>query len=137
MEQRGKVIAILQPRQGVSKSGTQWTSQEFVIETEGQYPKKMCFEVFGDKLEKFGPLLQQGNIINVGFDIDAREWQGRWFNSIRAWKIEKVAQYAANQSAFAQPQPQPAYAQQMVNQAPPAIQQVIQGAPPVQNDLPF
>ena len=90
MELSGKVIAVLEPRGGVSKTGNPWKVQEYVIETHDQYPRKMCFDVFGeDKINQFN--IQIGEEITVSFDIDAREWQGRWFNSIRAWKVERVA----------------------------------------------
>jgi hypothetical protein len=89
MDLTGKIIAILQPRGGISKSGNEWKTQEYVIETSEQYPKKMCFEVFGaDKIQQFN--IQQGEELTVSFDIDARQWQDRWFNSIRAWKVERV-----------------------------------------------
>ncbi len=90
MEFTGKIIAILQPRGGVSKSGNEWKSQEYVIEDHGQYPRRMCFDVFGaDKIEQFN--IQLGEELTVSFDIDARQWQDRWFNSIRAWKIERIS----------------------------------------------
>ena len=90
MELSGKVIAVLEPRGGVSKTGNPWKVQEYVIETHDQYPRKMCFDVFGeDKINQFN--IQIGEEITVSFDIDAREWQGRWFNSIRAWKVDRVA----------------------------------------------
>lgn len=89
MEFTGKIIAILPPRGGVSKAGNEWKVQEFVIEDHGQYPRKMCFEVFGnDKIEQFN--IQMNEELTVSFDIDARQWQDRWFNSIRAWKVERV-----------------------------------------------
>lgn len=90
MELAGKVIAVLQPKSGVGRnSGTEWKAQEYVIETHDQYPKKMCFEVFGsDRIAQFN--IQVGEELNVFFDIDARQWQDRWFNSIRAWKVERV-----------------------------------------------
>ena len=89
MELAGKVIAVLEPRGGVSKNGNNWKVQEYVIETHDQYPRRMCFDVFGeDKIQQFN--IQIGEELNVSFDIDAREWQGRWFNSIRAWKVERV-----------------------------------------------
>ena len=89
MELSGKVIAVLEPRGGVSKNGNEWKVQEYVIETHDQYPRRMCFDVFGaDKIQQFN--IQVGEELNVFFDIDAREWQGRWFNSIRAWKVERV-----------------------------------------------
>lgn len=90
MEFTGKIIAILQPKGGVSKStGNEWKVQEYVIENHDQYPRKMCFEVFGaDKIAQFN--IQMGEELTVSFDIDARQWQDRWFNSIRAWKVERV-----------------------------------------------
>lgn len=91
MEFSGKIIAILQPKSGVAKaSGNEWKAQEYVIENHDQYPKKMCFEVFGaDKIDQFA--IQMGEELNISFDIDARQWQDRWFNSVRVWKVERVA----------------------------------------------
>ena len=89
MELSGKVIAVLEPRGGVSKTGNAWKVQEYVIETHDQYPRKMCFDVFGeDKINQFN--IQIGEELTVHFDIDAREWQGRWFNIIRAWKVDRA-----------------------------------------------
>ena len=93
MELSGKVIAVLEPRGGVSKTGNAWKVQEYVIETHDQYPRKMCFDVFGeDKINQFN--IQVGEELTVHFDIDAREWQGRWFNSIRAWKVDRATMSA-------------------------------------------
>ena len=81
MELAGKVIAVLEPRGGVSKTGNEWKVQEYVIETHDQYPKKMCFDVFGaDKIAQFN--IQAGEELNVFFDVDAREWNGRWLSLI-------------------------------------------------------
>lgn len=86
MEITGKIIAVLPERSGVSASGNQWKSGSYVLDTMEQYPKRMCFDVFGaDKLQQFA--IKSGEIITVSFDIDAREYQGKWFNSIRAWKV--------------------------------------------------
>jgi hypothetical protein len=88
MELSGKVIAVLEPRGGVSKTGNAWKVQEYVIETHDQYPRKMCFDVFGeDKINQFN--IQVGEMVRVSFDIDAREYQGRWYNSIRAWNVDR------------------------------------------------
>lgn len=90
MEIQGKVIAVLPERSGVSARG-EWKSQTYVIETQEQYPKKMAFDVFGaDRIANFG--IQLGEVVNVSFDIDAHEYQGRYFNQIRAWNVTKVAQ---------------------------------------------
>ena len=86
----GKAIKSLQTRTGVSqRTGEQWQSREYVIETQEQYPKKICFEVFGiDKLKEFN--IRNNDLIKVHFDITAREYNGKWYNSIRAWKVEHV-----------------------------------------------
>lgn len=89
MEIEGKIIAVIPAREGVSSRGNQWKSQDYVIETHEQYPKKCCFNVFGaDKIQLFN--IQIGEELRVSFDIDAHEYQGRWFNSIRAWKVERI-----------------------------------------------
>ena len=99
MEIQGKVIAVLPERSGVSARG-EWKSQTYVIETQEQYPKKMAFDVFGaDRLAQFN--IQSGEELLVSFDIDAHEYQGRWFNSIRAWNVTKVSQQAMASSANA------------------------------------
>ena len=102
----GKVIAALPARSGVAKtSGNSWMAQQYVIETLEQYPRKICFDVFGeDKIKEFN--ICPGEIIDAYFDIDAHQWQDKWFNSIRAWKIERVGAAApAPQMVAAAPQP--------------------------------
>lgn len=91
MEITGKIIAVLPARSGTSaRTGAEWKVQEYVLETQEQYPRKMCFDVFGsDKIDQFA--IQLGETLTVSFDVDAREYQGRWYNSIRAWKIERAA----------------------------------------------
>lgn len=94
MEIQGKVTNILPMRSGVSARG-EWESQEFVITTEEQYPKIVCFQVFGeDKINSFA--LQIGEAVKVSFDISAHEYQGRFFNSVNAWKVEKLMPIAQN-----------------------------------------
>ena len=87
MDLTGKVIAILQANSGVSaRTGNPWMSQEYVIEVPGQYPRKMLFRIFGeDRIKQFN--IQPGEEITVQFDIDAHEYNGRWFNEIRAYNI--------------------------------------------------
>ena len=89
MEIQGKVIAVLEPKSGVGKAtGNAWMAQEYVIETHEQYPKKLCFEVFGeDKIRQFN--IQLGEELTVYFDINANEWQGRYYNRIRAWRVDR------------------------------------------------
>ena len=103
MEIIGKAIAALPVKNGVSKkTGEQWQYREYVIETQEQFPKKMCFEVFGtEKLKEFN--IRNNDLIKVYFDITAREYNGKWYNSIRAWKVEHVNQDAPAVGATATP----------------------------------
>ena len=88
MDLQGKVIAALNVRTGTSARG-EWKAQDFVIETHESYPRKMAFTVFGeDRLQRFN--IQIGQEVNVSFDIDAHEYQGRWFNSIRAFDVRQI-----------------------------------------------
>ena len=93
MELQGRVIAVLEPSEGTSARGP-WKSQEYVIETHDQYPRKMVFNIFGaDRIDQFA--IKAGEEIIVSFDIDAHEYNGRWFNNIRAWNIQRVDAAAA------------------------------------------
>ena len=94
MELQGKVIAALPERSGVRARG-EWKSQEFVIEyQEGQYPRHLVFTVFGaDRLQRFN--IQIGQTVLVAFDVDAHEWNGRWFTDIRAFDVRQVDPNAA------------------------------------------
>lgn len=106
MEITGKIIAVLPANSGVSaRTGNPWMSQEFVIETHDQYPRKCCFRVFGEeKLKQFN--IQSGEDLTVSFDIDAHEYNGRWFNNISAWGVSRNVQPAPGQMPTAQPIPQ-------------------------------
>lgn len=99
MELQGKIIAALPARSGTSARGD-WTAQDFVVETHDAYPKKMVFSVFGaDRLQRFN--IQVGQEVNVSFDIDAHEYNGRWFNSIRAFDVRLVSADSTPASAGA------------------------------------
>lgn len=81
----GKIIAVLPTKSGTSARGTQWSSQTAVIETHEQYPKRVAFDVLGDKITEFN--LQVGEEVTVSFDINAREYNGKWYNSVNAWQV--------------------------------------------------
>lgn len=107
MEIEGKIIVVAEPRSGISpRTGSAWKAQEFVIETHEQYPRKCCFDVFGeDRLSAFK--IQLGEELRVSFDINAREYNGRWYNSLRAWKVERIDPAAAQAATYNAPQPAP------------------------------
>jgi hypothetical protein len=89
MELKGKVIQLLPMQSGMGKKGP-WKKQEFILETQTQYPKKVCLSAWGDKIEQFG--VAEGDILNVSVDLESREYNGRWYTEARAWKIEKAGQ---------------------------------------------
>ena len=92
MELTGKIIAVLAAQSGVSaRTGNSWMSQEYVIEVPGQYPRKCVFRLFGeDRIKQFA--IQQGEDLTIQFDIDAHEYNGRWFNEIRAYNVIRGGQ---------------------------------------------
>jgi len=141
MELTGKIIQVLPERGGTSaRTGSEWKVGTYVLETMEQYPRKMCFEVFGtDRLQQFN--IQLGEVMTVSFDIDAHEYQGRWFNSIRAFRVDRTPVGAAPEAGGApainpfgapapqQPAPQPAAPADLTAGAP--------FAPSEGDDLPF
>ena len=87
MEIVGKIIQVLPQQGGVSKtSGKEWKLQAYVLETQEQYPRKVHFEVFGEDRIKANQC-QLDDIVTVSFDVESREFNGRWYTSIRAWRV--------------------------------------------------
>lgn len=97
MEIKGKVILALPEISGTSaSSGKAWKKREYVLETHDNFPKKVHFDFFGDRADQYP--LNPGDEITLSFDIESREYQGRWYTSIRGWKAEKEGS-AFNQQA--------------------------------------
>ena len=88
MEVVGKIIQVLPLQEGVGKNGNPWKLQGYVLETFDQYPRKVHFEVFGEDRIKNNPC-DIDQVVTVSFDIESREFNGRWYTSIRAWKIQQ------------------------------------------------
>ena len=88
MEVVGKIIQVLPLQEGVGRNGNPWKLQVYVLETLDQYPHKVHFEVFGEDRIKMNPC-EIDQLVTVSFDIESREFNGRWYTSIRAWKIQQ------------------------------------------------
>lgn len=86
MEVIGKIILALPEMSGTSKAGNAWKKREYVLETQETYPRKIHFDFFGERADQFP--LNVGDTIKLSFDIESREYNGRWFTSIRGWKSE-------------------------------------------------
>ena len=100
----GKIIQVLPVQEGVSKTGNPWKVQSYVLETQEQYPRKVCFEIFGEERIKNNPC-NIDDLVTVSFDIESREFNGRWYTSIRAWRVQQGDQTAAQPAAQAAAQP--------------------------------
>jgi hypothetical protein len=91
---KGKLVKILNLESGISRSGNSWKKQEFVLETQDQFPKKVCFNLFNDKVSLLGGFAA-GEELEVSFDVESREFNNKWYHNINAWKIEKVGHSTA------------------------------------------
>ncbi len=85
MQLTAKLVQLLPLQKGTGKNG-EWKKQDIIVETEGQYPKKICVSIWGDKINE--SQLQAGNMLNISFDIESREYNSRWYTDVKAWKIE-------------------------------------------------
>lgn len=117
MQLSGKLIQLLPAQTGQGKNGP-WKKQEVIIETDGNYPKKVCIAFWGDKADE--KILQVGNMLQIDFDIESREYNGKWYTDVKAWKAEVAGSASGNSNDDDMPTPQ-------VNE------------PPIdrENDLPF
>ncbi|RAV97690.1 DUF3127 domain-containing protein [Pseudochryseolinea flava] len=96
MDIKGRVIQLLPLQTGMGKKG-QWKKQEFIVETPGQYPKKVCLSIWGDKIDQFN--VNVGDQVSIGVDLESREYNGRWYTEARAWKLEKAGSSGGGQGA--------------------------------------
>jgi len=88
LEITGKVIAKLPQQSGQGKNGT-WIKQDFVIETQDQFPKKVCISLWGDKAKDLDAFAI-GETLKAGINIESREFNGKWYTDVKAWRIDKA-----------------------------------------------
>ena len=102
MEISGKIIELLPEKSGQSTNGG-WRKREYVLETEAQYPKKNCIMAWGEKIDQFE--IKQGERVKVSVDLESREYNGRWYTDVKAWKVSRdsadAERYSPKNSAFA------------------------------------
>ena len=125
MELEGRIVRKLNVQSGTSARGA-WAKQEFIFEyQEGSYPSQVCMNVWGEDKVKDLDKYQVGDKVKVSFNLSSREFNGRWYTDVRAWRIEPAAQQAA---------PGPDYAASAGAYAAPTG---AQGVPPVSMDDPY
>ena len=135
MEIKGKIIQKLELQSGTSKAGNAWKKQEYVLETMDSYPRKVKFDFFGDRADQYP--LEVGDVITLSYDIESREFNGRWYTDIRGFKAVKedpnaVAAAPAPYAPAGEPAPTPA-----PGEAAPAPPAETFDQPAAGDDLPF
>jgi hypothetical protein len=139
MDIKGKIIQKLELQSGTSKAGNPWKKQEYVLETLDSYPRKVKFDFFGDRADQYP--LEVGDVITLSYDIESREFNGRWYTDIRGFKAMKedasmAGAPAPYPPAAGEPAPAPAPAAGMAAPAPAPIDTTFdQGG--MGDDLPF
>ncbi len=87
MQLTAKLVQLLPLQTGEGKNGP-WKKQDIIVETDGQYPKKVCISIWGDKVNP--SILIPGNTLNISFDVESREYNTKWYTDVKAWKVEAV-----------------------------------------------
>ena len=85
---KGTIKHKLEVESGTSKAGKEWKAQSFVLTTEAQYNPDICFKLFGEEKIQLISNINEGEAVNVSFNLSSREYNGRWYTSAEAWKIE-------------------------------------------------
>ena len=98
MDISGKIIQLLPAQEGQGKNGT-WKKQEFILETGDTYPKKVCIAVWGDKIDIKS--FKMGDAIDVSFDVESREYNGKWYTDVKAWRVSAAKQKDATKTSTA------------------------------------
>lgn len=106
MELTATLVQLLPLQKGVGKNG-EWKKQDVILQTDGQYPKKVCVSFWGDKINE--SLLQVGKKLNISFDVESREYNGRWYTDVKAWKAEPAEGAQPNDKTYADIPPQETY----------------------------
>ncbi len=88
MEITGTVVKILPEQSGEGRNGP-WRKQEFIVETDGTYPRKVCIAVWGDRIDQFA--LKEGEKVTAAVNVESREFNERWYTDVKAWKLDRVA----------------------------------------------
>ena len=97
MELTAKLVQILPLQKGTGKNG-EWKKQDIIVETQTQYPKKVCVSIWGDKINE--KILQVGALLNISFDVESREYNGRWYTDVKAWKVDAAANSESGNNSY-------------------------------------
>lgn len=85
---KGQITSKLEVESGTSNAGKEWQKQSFVINTGAQYNPEVCFSLFGEEKIAMLENHQEGTEVEVSFNISSREFNGKYYHNLDAWKIE-------------------------------------------------
>lgn len=100
MQITGTVVQINASQTGQNKAGTAWRKQEVILETEGQYPKKVAVSIWGERIDKFA--LGKGETVTLHYDLESREYNGRWYTEVKAHNVERQSNGGARNGTTVQ-----------------------------------
>jgi hypothetical protein len=134
----GRIVQLLELQTGVSARGD-WKKQEFILETEEQYPRKICISLWGDRINDIAGIQLSKEIITVSVTLESREFNGRWYTDVKGWRVQRAGQVLVDQAPN---QVNASQGQSVVSsQVPPAALSADDFAKPEENssfdDLPF
>lgn len=102
MEITGKIVQMLPEQSGSGRNGT-WRKQEVILETAGQYPKKVCLAIWGDKIDQFA--VKPNDELTASIEVESREYNGRWYTDVKVWKVARGNSGGSGAPAPADPYP--------------------------------
>jgi len=126
MEIIGRIIQKLDLQKGTSAKG-EWKKQEFIIETNDKFPKKVCVSGWAEKVDDLNRF-KINDAVKVSVNVESREYNGKWYTDVRFWKIEAAGSESGGSNQE--------YSQESVSQAP-AIEQFNDFGSESSDDLPF
>lgn len=133
LELTGTIVQTLPYESGTSKAGKEWRKVVFILETQGQYPRKVAISLLNENIDKYE--IQLGAVVTANLEIESREWNGKWYTEVKAWQLtypqgQPVATHLATST-----QPVATYAQPVATPAPAPAPAPVQ--PQAAEDLPF
>lgn len=84
----GRISSVLPEEKGTSKAGKEWRKQAFVVDTGDQYNPYVAFSLFGDDKIRMLADFKEGEQVEVSFNLSSREYGGKWYHNIDAWRIQ-------------------------------------------------
>ena len=137
LEIEGRISQKLPVQSGQSARGL-WERQDFVLEyQDGNFPASVCFTAWGSDKVKDLNQFQVGDAVKVSFNVRGREYNGKWYNDLRIWKISPAGSAAPAAPAPGSAPSAPAFGPAGVNQAPAPGLDDLPAAEPADDDLPF